>query len=556
MKRKIILLSNVTVDMIATKLQKKYEIYTPPGFNSWKSEIFNTASPLYSYNADGIFILLDATESQTWEDYPTAMEKIGLWGKAIEKLVENISQIPIFISTIDIRMNRILPMSNISCSHTVEEQWIKIIKDVIKCHNNCFVYDFKDAIVDIGRKVFYSEKMWYMGNMPFSRDGIQKISDDIDCLINNYYVMAKKVIVLDLDNTLWGGVFSEDGIDGIELSDHKEGQRFYDFQRQLLEMKNQGILLTINSKNNVADIKQVFDEHPHMLLKWDDFVAKKINWKSKAQNIKELITELNLTESSFVFVDDNPIEREIVLGECPEVTVLDFPKDTTRLISFAEDFYCHLFRQPRVLNEDVNKTEMYFSEKKRRLEKSESLDINTYIKKLEMEADIHLMTDQEIQRVAQLCNKTNQFNITTKRYTEKDIAVMDNNPNIKIFTVHSSDKYGKYGLVSLFIAKETENTVDIDTFLMSCRVMGRNLERVIVNEILEDYKIRGFEKITANYIPTAKNIPVKDLFEQLGFDVYFENKDIKKYELNLTGWKKAKENTYKTIHFLSDQGDK
>lgn len=548
-KKTIGILSNVTIDMIAAKLRDKYNVYIPCGYDAWISEVFDWGAPLYTQNLDAVFLLLDGTECRSWKDVSLAAEHIILWEQGTHKLAERIREIPIFISTVDVKRNKILSMSELNSSYEIETKWTAILREIVSSHNNCFIYDLKESVTETGRNNFYSEKMWYMGGMPFSRDGIRRIADDIDELLTCYYTAAKKVIVLDLDNTLWGGVIGEDGVEGIELSEHQQGQRFYDFQKQLLEMKNRGALLAINSKNNMEDVKKVFEEHPCMLLKWNDFVSKKVNWSNKAQNIKELEKELNLTESSFVFVDDNPIEREMVAGECPEVTVLDFPEDTTQLISFAENFYNRWFRQTRVLAEDAKKTEMYLAEEERKTEMSKALNLKAYISKLEMQADIHPMTEGERERVVQLCNKTNQFNVTTKRYTEKQIMDLAAEPANQIYTVHSRDKYGEAGLISVLIVKKTEHDAAIDTFLMSCRVMGRELENIIMGEVLKNLKERGIQYVTAEYVQTAKNVPVKKLFERLGFSVIAEENSIKRYQLDLNGWKKPDVSTYKKITF-------
>lgn len=548
-KRKIAFLSNITTDLIAAKLRKTFDIYTPSGYDAWIPEVLNQNSQLYSERCDAVVLLLDGTECRSWKSYEASQERINLWKQAIGILLNNVIDIPVFLSNIDVRYNRILSMSEVSFAINIENQWSNYIADEINNRNNAFLYDIKISITDMGRKRFYTDKMWYLGSMPYSRDGMVIICDGITQLVNRYYEPAKKIIVLDLDNTLWGGVIGEDGLAGIELSDHKEGQRYYDFQRQLLEMKKRGILLALNSKNNVEDAKKVFDKHPHSLLKWDDFVSKKVNWNNKAVNIKEMEIELGLTEGAFVFIDDNPVEREIVKGECPEVTVLDFPEDTTQLVTFAEYFYKEYFQQARVLAEDAQKTEMYLADEKRREEKQISLSLDEYIKKLEMEADIHEMTEVEIERVTQLCNKTNQFNVTTIRYTKKDIIAMSQDSSTHIFTVHTKDKYGEAGLVSVIILKVNENKGWIETFLMSCRVMGRKLENVIVNEILKYCSYYGIETVSAEYIATEKNTPVKNLYTDLGFAVIAESEERAIYAVDLKKWKSNDRKIYKNIVF-------
>lgn len=547
--RKLALLSNITIDPVAAKLRRNFGIYTPSGYNAWIPDLLNSSSELYTDDLDTVFILLDGTECRSWIDESDACERLELWKQAISFYVSRVSDTPIFISNIDFRANRIAAMSQISFSARLEKDWTDFISDAIAGSENVFLYDIKSTITDIGRNAFYSDKMWYLGNMPYSRDGISQIVADINLLIKRYYEPAKKIIVLDLDNTLWGGVLGEDGIEGIELSDHKEGQRYYDFQRQLSQMKNAGVLLALNSKNNEEDAKRVFDEHPYSLLKWDDFVSKKVNWNNKAANIKEMQQELNLTEGSFVFVDDNPVEREIVKGECPEVTVLDFPNDTTELSKFAEHFYREYFMQARVLLEDVRKTQMYLADGKRREVQANALDINEYIEKLEIEVDIHPMTTDEILRTVQLCGKTNQFNLTTIRYSEKEIIEMCNADDTHIFTVHTKDKYGDNGLVSVLVLKISGEQATIESFLMSCRVMGRNLEHVIANAVLGFCKNHGVKSVIGKYTMTAKNTPVKDLYTRLGFDTVESTENTAIYKIDSEHFESKQSDAFKRISF-------
>ena len=408
-----------------------------------------------------------------------------------------------------------------------------------------YLFDLADTIAEVGRKQFYSNKMWYMSSMPYSRDGLNAVSNEIDRILGAAFTTRKKIIVLDLDNTLWGGVIGEDGVDGIELSDHKEGQRYYDFQRQLLEMKNRGIVLGIVSKNNEEDAEAAIRNHPAMLLRDDEFVSRKINWENKALNLKAMEGELNITEGGFIFVDDNPVERETVKGECPDMLVPDFPEDTTELLSFAEDIWFDYCRPLRVLGEDLKKTQMYQNEAKRKQELESSLNLDDYIAKLEMVADIHRMRDAELERVVQLINKTNQFNVTTKRYTQAEVEEIAADPNNAIYVVYSSDKYGDSGLISVIILIGSEVDVRIDTFLMSCRVMGRKLEDVILNELASKYQ----RKMIGEFVPTAKNAPVKELFDRLGFSPVSDDNGHKVYELDGTGYEKKEFGSYKEIRF-------
>ena len=544
-KKKVALLSNVTVDLIVVKLRKRYELYLPAGFDTWVQEALNPASGLYGENVDAVVVLLDGTEARAWKSVDEGTERITLWKQALTSLVYNISAIPIFVSTVDIRENKIKALSERKFDTELQNYWYQFIQSKAEEKNNVYVLDLADTIAEIGRKQFYSNKMWYMSSMPYSRDGLNIVVEEISRVLSSAFESRKKIIALDLDNTLWGGVIGEDGIEGIELSDHKEGQRYYDFQRQLLEMKNRGIVLAVNSKNNPEDAEAAIQRHPAMLLRDNDFVSRKINWENKAVNLKSMESELNMTEGGFIFIDDNPVERETVKGECPEILVPDFPEDTTELLRFAEDIWFDYCRPLQILDEDIKKTQMYQTEARRKQEMSESLNLDDYIAKLEIVAVIHRMRPEEKERVVQLINKTNQFNVTTKRYTQMKIDEIEANSENAIYVVYSSDKYGDNGLISVIILKGSGIKVHIDTFLMSCRVMGRKLEDVIINELAAKCRCN----LVGEFIPTAKNAPVKELYDRLGFAMVSDDDGHKVYELDATEYEKKEFNSYKKIRF-------
>lgn len=544
-RKRVALLSNVTVDLIIGKLRRKYDFYQPEGFDTWVQEVINPGAGIYIYNADAVVLLLDGTEARGWKNIEEGMDRLHLWKQALNTLVTNLSAVPVFVSSIDIRENRIRSLSERSYKYELENDWYQYVQGLVENKNNVYLFDLADTIAEIGRKQFYSNKMWYMSSMPYSRDGLNAVANEIDLVLGSAFETRKKIIALDLDNTLWGGVIGEDGVEGIELSDHKEGQRYYDFQRQLLEMKNRGIVLGIVSKNNEEDAEAAIRNHSAMLLRDDEFVSRKINWENKAVNLKAMEGELNLTEGGFIFIDDNPVERETVKGECPDMLVPDFPADTTELLEYAEGIWFGYCRPLRILGEDLKKTQMYQNEAKRKQEMSESLNLDDYIAKLEMIADIHRMRDSELERVVQLINKTNQFNVTTKRYTQAEVEEIAANLDNAIYVVYSSDKYGDSGLISVIILVGLEGSVRIDTFLMSCRVMGRKLEDVILNELAAKYQ----KKMVGEFIPTAKNAPVKELFDRLGFVMVSDDEGHKTYELDGAGYQKKEFSSYKEIRF-------
>lgn len=515
---RIALLSNVTVDFLAGLLKKKeHYLYLSSGFDTWQQDALFTSSPLYESNPEAVVVLLHAgAYDEAWTSKEKGIQTIDEWCNALASVVTNLPNIPVFVSSIDITNTRCRFASKPCLEAFFENYLIERIQELHSSGKSIYILPVKELICDLGRSSFYSAKMWYMGSMPYSMKGLSALSALIDRYTSRVKTARKKCLAVDLDNTLWGGVIGEDGVNGIVLSGHKEGARYKDTQRLLLEMKNQGIMLAILSKNNKEDVEPVFN-HPDMLLHHSDFVAEVINWEPKSQNIRQLAKDLNIGLDSFVFLDDNPAEREIMKAECPEVTVIAFPADSSQLPDVVAKAYDDHFFSLDVTKEDLKKTAMYQSEVKRKEVLKTATSFDDFLKKLEMAMDIHLMTVDETARVTQLTNKTNQFNLTTRRYSAEEIHTLAHSKDSDIITVHMSDKYGDQGLVSVVILKYTQSVAEIDTFLMSCRVMGRNAEKQILAEIKKLLVTKGIQSIKASFIKTAKNTPVQDLYEKLGF---------------------------------------
>ena len=509
---RIALLSNVTVDLLADMVKKNHDVYLAAGFDTWQQEIILPTSGLYEFKPEAIVVLLHA-DAYVWDSNESGRLLIDEWCSVFKTLISRVNSIPVFVSSIDIRVRCAYGAAN-RFDTDLENYYNERIQEMHQNGASIYILPVKEAITNCGRNSFYSEKMWYIGSMPYSIKGLTALEE----LIGHYATLAKgtrkKCLAVDLDNTLWGGVIGEDGVEGIMLSNHKEGARFYDTQKLLKLMKEQGVMLAILSKNNVEDVEPVFS-HPDMVLQHEDFVAEVINWNSKASNIRQLAKNLNIGLDSFVFLDDNPAEREQMMAECPEVTVIDFPKDSSQLPAVVERAYREYFQPLELTGEDVNKTAMYRAESLRKAEMAASPSVEVFLKKLEMSMDIHIMRPEEEKRDTQLTNKTNQFNLTTKRYSEEEISELAKDGDI--ITVHMSDKYGDQGLVAVLILKYKNDEADIDTFLMSCRVMGRNTENEIIARVKGYLNEKGIKRVGATYIKTAKNMPVVELYDKLGF---------------------------------------
>lgn len=375
---KLALLSNVTVDLLAGMLQKKVEVYLSPGFDTWQQEMINPTSGLYSFRPDAVVILLHANAyADTWSSVDKGCQIIDEWCGTLRALATNLPSVPVFVSSIDI--------SNVNCHYGAEERFEsffenRLIEKVQAMHSNgsnMYILPVKDTITDLGRNSFYATKMWYVGSMPYSMKGLAALNELIIRYISVIKGTKKKCIAVDLDNTLWGGVIGEDGVNGIVLANNKEGARYKDTQRILKKMKEQGVMVAVLSKNNVEDVEPVF-KHPDMVLQHEDLVAEVINWEPKTVNIRQLATNLNIGLDSFVFLDDNPAERERMKAECPEVAVIDFPKDTAQLPTVVAKAYNEYFLSLEVTSEDTKKTAMYRSEAMRKTEMRSAVSIEDF----------------------------------------------------------------------------------------------------------------------------------------------------------------------------------
>lgn len=514
---RVALLSNVTVDLLADQLRQYVDVYLPAGFDTWQQEILSENSGLYEYLPEAVVILLHADAyDNIWDNRKNGEQLILEWISAFEILGDRLLNIPVFVSSIHISGRSCHYASEKRLSLYFEQFFEQQIYRLYDEGKRMYLLPVNDVVYELGSKAFYSPKMWYIGSMPYSMKALSALSELIVQHLSAIKGSKKKCVAVDLDNTLWGGVIGEDGVENIQLSGSKEGRRYKDAQRLLKQMKNQGVMLAILSKNNSEDVEPVFS-HSDMLLHHDDFVAEAIDWNPKTENIRQIAKDLNIGLDSFVFLDDNPAEREQMKAGCPEVTVVDFPKDTSKLPEVISEMYQQYFFKLDITDEDTKKTAMYQAEQKRKTEYSVSTSPEDFLKNLRMKMDIHLMKPEEIKRVVQLINKTNQFNTTTKRYSEDDISEFNIQRDTDVITLHMSDKYGDQGLVGVLIIKYIESRADIDTFLMSCRVMGRNAEIEIMAHLKKYWQQKVVKTVSASYIKTAKNTPVANLYDKLGF---------------------------------------
>ncbi|MFM9916857.1 MAG: HAD-IIIC family phosphatase [Rhizobacter sp.] len=387
------------------------------------------------------------------------------------------------------------------------------------CPSTLFL-DLDEVAMQVGRAQFFDRRYWLSAKFPFAPQAANELARQVVAVGTVLHAPRAKVLVLDADNTLWGGVIGEDGIDGIALGPDYPGNAYVAFQRRILDLQQRGFILAMCSKNNPADVDQVLREHPHQVLREAHFAARRVNWEPKPDNLKSLAKELNLGLDSFIFVDDSDHECAIVRHSLPEVEVIQVP-------SRAVDVMSCLDRVARLevlslTDEDLAKTAMYAQERQRRelLDQAGvggSLD-GSYLARLQMKMRVAFDERAHLARLSQLTRKTNQFNLTTRRYDEEQVLGFIDRDDCLVADFTLGDVFGDSGIVGLAIWRLTApDRAELDTFLMSCRVIGREAEAAFLHATLRQLAARGVTCVVADYLPTPKNVLVREFLPKQGF---------------------------------------
>jgi FkbH-like protein len=557
--KRVAILSNFTVGGLGDCLKTRVlshdiflDIYEG-AYGQWRQEILG--DKLYQFNPDIIFLILDyvgfdhelyyTSASQT----PTELnEFFNNYLKDIEALVDKIksrSQAKIILSNLvdywpkssgisgskqKSSLKNLIQKTNIS----LEEKYLS--------DQQVFIFDFDGWLGHIGKDKNLYNKFFFLADMRLSPEALILLAQELEAYLVPLAAKSRKCLVLDLDNTLWGGILGEDGLTGIKLAPTGEGQAYYLFQKLILSFFNRGIILAINSKNNLADVQELFAKHPDMILKEKHFAAIRINWQDKVTNMKELAAELNIGLDSLVFLDDDPVNRAMINEFLPEVAVIDLPTDAAS--------YCRALLEYKGLNyfgfteEDRQRGEMYAVDRQRKEFRTQAKDLDSFLKSLSLVVKIEQLSDLDLARAAQLTQKTNQFNLTTRRYQEEDIRKFLKQGD-KIWTLRVSDCFGEYGLTGLAIIKDKGSNWEIDIFLLSCRVLGKRVEEQFLKFVLNELKKINSKKIIAKYLPTKKNELAKDFYQATGLTKTNESTSEIVFEINL------KDFEYQPIDFIS-----
>lgn len=384
-------------------------------------------------------------------------------------------------------------------------------------HPGTFIVDMDLLQSRLGYTRFIDTRYWHMGRAPYTREASKLIAFEYAKFVSALRGKQKKCLVLDCDNTLWGGIIGEDGLAGIHLGTTHPGSAYADFQRTILNLYRKGVLLAICSKNNERDVLDVLENHPDMMLRKEHFAAMRINWIDKVANLREIAAELNIGTDSLVFADDNPFEINMIRQLLPEVQTLLLsgePSDFADLLNVAGYFDTLSFSE-----EDRRRNEMYQADRERKQAATAGQfeDINDYYRSLEMEIIINKGDPFSVPRISQLTQRTNQFNLTTRRYSEAEIKEMLDDPDVDVRYLRLKDRFGDSGIVGIAILRSRENECEIDTFLLSCRVIGRGVEDVLLKDCELLARKRGCGTLRGAYIPSSKNGQVEAFFPDRGF---------------------------------------
>lgn len=555
---KLAVLGNVSTQFLSKgiegfgKLQNLNMQIFDADYNQIEEQLIDSDSEVYSFKPD--YILLFFSTEKLYEEY-LAEEKDSrkyFAGKYLEKIkncwgyIEKNSDAKILQMNFTEIDDKIVGQLSLKVDTTFLYQIRKLdylLNEEMEKNSKVYPVDLKSIQIDLGRNQFFDSALYFASKMSISINAIPSVSKIVIDVIKSMCGIIKKCLIVDLDNTLWGGVIGDDGVDGIEIGHYGKGQVFTNLQSWIKELKEYGIIIAVCSKNEESIAKEPFEKNSEMVLKLNDISIFVANWEDKAQNIKLIKESLNIGYDSIVFLDDNPFERNLVREKLPDVEVPDLPEDVALWRGFLQNK--NYFDRISYNDDKSDRTKFYQAEfERKKIEKSfESID--DYLISLNMKGSANNFDERFYKRIAELTERSNQFNLRTIRYKVDDIEKIAKSSEYITRYYTLEDKFGDSGLIAVVIMKKTQEGAFIDTFLMSCRVLKRGMEEFIVNDIVNVAKDNGIKKITGEYIKTPKNAMVKDFYKKMGFDDVGNDKyelDIEKYKLLKTFIKREENN--------------
>jgi FkbH-like protein len=493
-------------------------------FDQIEMQVMDQSSELYAFKPDFVY-LFNSTQklmSRFYKSDKTARKTLA--SDHIAELEELFSAInaqlkckiiyPNFPEINDAVFGNYANKTDLSFTYQLRKTNFELMNLASKV-KNVFISDLSTLQNEHGRLNTFTPSIYINTGIVFNLDFLPLLAKSAIDIIQALSGRFRKCLILDLDNTTWGGIIGDDGLDNIQVGELGIGKAFTELQAYAKQLKERGIILAICSKNTESIAMEPFEKHPDMVLRMDDIAVFVANWETKVDNIRHIQSVLNIGFDSMVFLDDNPFERNIVRENIPELCIPELPEDPAEYVPYLQSL--NLFETASLSEEDENRTLQYREEAKRTTFKKSFASENEFLLSLHMQSEVRPFDSFYIPRIAQLSQRSNQFNLRTVRYTEQDISgiVQDENYDTLYFTL--SDKFGDHGLISFIILKKENNSAFIDTWIMSCRVLKRSMENFVLNTIAELARKKGYKSLVGEYLPTPKNALVKDHYQDLGF---------------------------------------
>jgi FkbH-like protein len=522
--------------------QINFEIFEAD-FDQLNHEILDANSELYRSNPEFVVVYLSA--ERLWARF--AATEVGTRANFADQILSEIQDYWKAVakhSTAKIIHLNFVEIGDAVFGHFAAKTKVSFLYQIRKINfelmnlvqeeKHVFIADVAGLSSQSGYANSHDPRLYVLGRVAFALDFLPAVAKAVVDIAKAISGNVRKCLIFDLDNTIWGGVVGDEGMENIQIGELGMGHAFDGLQKWIKELKNRGIILAACSKNEEDAAKKPFQEHPDMVLRLEDIAVFVANWENKVDNIKHIQKILNIGFDSMVFLDDNPFERNLVRELLPDMTVPELPEDPSLFVSHLCSL--NLFETASFSEEDLRRTTQYREEVTRSNFQKTLTSIDDYLSSLEMVSIVRVFDDFSIPRVAQLTQRSNQFNLRAIRYSEADIERMRKSNKFLTLSFHLRDKFGDYGLIGLLILEKLENgTAFIDTWIMSCRVLKRGMEEFMVNEMAKRVRQLGIERVIGEYLPTAKNKMVKHLYSQMGFA-----ESSGKWELNLQQFKELK----------------
>jgi FkbH-like protein len=518
------------------------------GFGQYRQAVLDPGSGLYGFAPEVVLLCLEGEDLfgdflENPFDFDAggrqelAAARAAEVGQLVERLRERLPEATVFLNTVFFPPLNALTSLEYNSEYSlgdVAHAYNCRLAEIARSGPATVVIDIASLVAWLGFSAWRDPRLWCLARSRWSRQATQALAGRYAAAIAARMGRVRKCVVLDLDNTLWGGIIGEDGIQGIRLGEEGVGRAYAEFQAELLNLYRKGILLAICSKNNPDDALPVIRSHPGMRLREEHFAAVRINWEDKASNLRALAEELNIGLDSLVFIDDNPIERSWVREALPEVYVPEWPGDPGDFKFALLELALEHFQKFTITREDRRRGELYLAQAERRKLAGNASSIEDFYRSLDMRVTIGPADSFTIPRVAQLTQKTNQFNLTARRYTEPEIVQLSSSAGALVLWLELTDRFGSNGVVGVIILKAgSEDAWVIDTFLLSCRVMGRTVENAFLGVACDLLRTRGVRRLIGEYCPSARNAPVAELYPRFGFRLLDRFAESEHWELDL-----------------------